>query len=56
MWPIDFWPEYWAEDYWPKEGFVPPAASEGVGDTRIGIGHKRTFTQEPILGGGGSFG
>ena len=57
MWCVDFWPEYWAEDYWPKEGAAPPPPTEGLSTNHmVGIGMKRTFSQEPQLGGGGAFG
>lgn len=51
MWPSDFWPDsYWDEGYWPKEGGEPPAA--GTGDNSVGLGQKKTFSQQAELGGG----
>ena len=33
----------------------PPPTPGGLGGIQIGIGQKRSFSNEPILGGGGSW-
>ena len=54
MWCGRYWGErYWNERYWCKEGADP--ATGGFGSGASGIGQAKTYSDENLIGGGGSW-